>query len=365
LAVSASAVDIAVTVRNTTPDNGLWAVHPVLMVHDGTFDSFDSGSAASAELENAAEDGNVGPLQNAFGAAQPNGLSAVIGGPVAPGKSYTQIFSVDPSIPSHQYLSYLSMIIPSNDGFWGNDAPNAYPIFDGDDNVIARTIQVMGTDVWDAGTEVNDEIPANTAFLAQVEPNTGTTENGVVAMHPGFMAPGLGGILDATSMAPGVPVTFTSADFTESMYQVAEISISVVNGSAATPSRLINLSNRSVAGTGDNTQIVGFVVSSGEDKQVLIRAVGPGLESQGVSSFLADPSITVFDSDDNPIGTNDDWVATDIGDAFASVGAFDLAADSADAAILLTLSPGLYTAHVGNTSGADGVALVEVYELSN
>ncbi len=139
--------------------------------------------------KNAAEDGNVGPLQNAFGAAQPNGLSAVIGGPVAPGKSYTQIFSVDPSIPSHQYLSYLSMIIPSNDGFWGNDAPNAYPIFDGDDNVIARTILVMGTDVWVAGTEVNDEIPANTAFLAQVEPNTGTTENGVVAMHPGFMAP--------------------------------------------------------------------------------------------------------------------------------------------------------------------------------
>lgn len=365
LAVSASAVDIAVTVRNTTPDNGLWAVNPVLMVHDGTFDAFDTGSAASAELEAAAEDGNVGPLQTAFDTAQPNGLSAVIGGPVAPGRSYTQVFSVDPSIPSHQYLSYLSMIIPSNDGFWGNDNSNTYPIFDGDDNVITRTIQVMGTDVWDAGTEVNDEIPANTAFLAQAAPNTGTTEGGVVAIHPGFMAPGLGGILDATSMAPGVPITFTGADFTESMYQVAEITVSLVNGSAATPSRLINVSNRSVAGTGDSTQIVGFVVSSGEDKQVLIRAIGPGLESQGVSSFLADPSVTVFDADGDPIGTNDDWVAADIGDAFASVGAFDLAADSADAAILLTLSPGLYTAHVGNTSGTDGVALVEVYELSN
>ncbi len=365
LAVSASAVDIAVTVRNTTPDNGLWAVNPVLMVHDGMFDTFDSGSAASAELENAAEDGNVGPLQTAFGVSQPNGLSAFIGGPVAPGTSYTQIFSIDPSIPSHQYLSYLSMIIPSNDGFWGNDTPDAYPIFDGDDNVIARTIQIMGTDVWDAGTEVNNEIPANTAFLAQAAPNTGATENGVVAIHPGFMAPGLGGILDATSMAPGFPITFTSADFSESIYRVAEISISVVNDSAATPSRLINISNRSVAGTGDNTQIVGFVVSSGENKQVLIRAVGPGLESQGVSSFLADPSVTVFDSEGDPIGTNDDWDATDIGDAFVSVGAFDLAADSADAAMLLTLSPGLYTAQVGNSSGADGVALVEVYELSN
>jgi hypothetical protein len=65
--------------------------------------------------------------------------------------------------------------------------------------------------------------------------------------------------------------------------------MSVVDGLAATPARLINISNRSVAGTGDNTQIVGFVVSSGDDKLVLIRAVDPELENQGVSIFLADP----------------------------------------------------------------------------
>ena len=254
-----------------------------------SFDNFDSGSAASAEPEKAAEDGNVGPLQTAFSFSQPNGLSAFFGGLVAPGTSYTQISSVDPSIPSHQYMSYLSMIIPSNNGFWGNDTPDAYPIFDSDDNVIAQTIQIMGTDVWDTETEVNEEIPANTAFLAQSAPNTGTTENGVVAIHPGFMAPRLGGILDATSIAPSVPITFTSTDFSESVYRLAEISMSVVDGLAATSSRLINISNRSVAGTGDNTQTVGFVVSSGEDKQVLIRAVDPGLENQGVSSFLADP----------------------------------------------------------------------------
>lgn len=65
--------------------------------------------------------------------------------------------------------------------------------------------------------------------------------------------------------------------------------MSVVDGLAATPARLINISNHSVAGTGDNTQIVGFVVSSGDDKLVLIRAVDPELENQGVSIFLADP----------------------------------------------------------------------------
>ncbi len=144
-----------------------------------------------------------------------------------------------------------------------------------------------------------------------------------------------------------------------------EFDATEITASATGPSRLVNISSRSVAGTGESTQIAGFVVSPGEDRQVLLRAVGPGLESHGVNGFVADPSITVFDSDGNPIATNDDWVAADIGDTFATVGAFELDANSADAAILLTLAPGLYTAHVGNTSGVDGIVLLEVYEVIN
>ncbi len=144
-----------------------------------------------------------------------------------------------------------------------------------------------------------------------------------------------------------------------------EFDLSEVSGTPVVPSRLVNISTRSVAGAGENTQIAGFVVSSGEDKQVLIRAVGPSLANQGVNDFVADPSITVFDSDGNEIATNDDWLAADIGDTFATVGAFELDADSADAAILLTLAPGLYTTHVGNSSGVDGIVLLEVYEVTN
>lgn len=142
-----------------------------------------------------------------------------------------------------------------------------------------------------------------------------------------------------------------------------EFDATEINGTPVIPSRLVNISSRSVAGTGKNTQIAGFVVSPGEDKQVLIRAVGPGLESQGVDDFVADPSITVFNADGDPIAENDDWVAAEIGDTFEAVGAFDLDANSADAAILLTLAPGLYTTHVGNTSGVEGIVLLEVYEV--
>ncbi len=144
-----------------------------------------------------------------------------------------------------------------------------------------------------------------------------------------------------------------------------EFDTSESDGPAPGPSRLVNISTRSVAGAGESTQIAGFVVSPGEDKQVLIRAVGPGLASQGVNGFVVDPSVTVFDADGNEIAANDDWEAAEVGDTFTTVGAFELDADSADAAILLTLAPGLYTTHVGNSSGVDGIVLLEVYEVTN
>jgi hypothetical protein len=45
------------------------------------------------------------------------------------------------------------------------------------------------------------------------------------------------------------------------------------------------------------------------------------------------------------------------------VGAFALPANAADAAILINLAPGAYTAQVSGVGGTTGVALVEVYEV--
>jgi hypothetical protein len=74
--------------------------------------------------------------------------------------------------------------------------------------------------VLDAGTEVNDEIPMNTAFFGQTMPNTGTTQNGVVMIHPGFLPPGSGGILDDPM--------FANANFKAIGYQVAQITVEAV-----------------------------------------------------------------------------------------------------------------------------------------
>jgi hypothetical protein len=78
--------------------------------------------------------------------------------------------------------------------------------------------------VYDAGTEVNDEVPESTAFLKQMMPNTGQTENGVVHRHPGFLGSvGLGG------GSPGnILQAFPGADFTQPDAVLATISIQAV-----------------------------------------------------------------------------------------------------------------------------------------
>jgi len=132
----------------------------------------------------------------------------------------------------------------------------------------------------------------------------------------------------------------------------------------AGPSKLINLSTRGLVDIGEEIMIAGFVIEGTEPKTVLIRAAGPGLVQFGISGTLADPVLTLYNQADTstPIGSNDDWGdaanLAEIEAASAAVFAFGWTAGSADAAMLVTLDPGAYTAQV---SGGAGVAIVEVY----
>ena len=133
--------------------------------------------------------------------------------------------------------------------------------------------------------------------------------------------------------------------------------------------RLANLSTRTQIGSGGNIAVVGFVVGQGSNKNILIRAVGPTLGAApfNVPGAISDPKIDVADASGRVIFTNDNWSATTVGGAttFASVGAFNLATNSRDAAILATnLAPGAYTATVSGVGTAAGVGLVEVYDVT-
>lgn len=126
----------------------------------------------------------------------------------------------------------------------------------------------------------------------------------------------------------------------------------------------VNVSVRGLAGSGSNVLTVGFVIAGPSSKTVLIRAIGPALTGFSVSGALADPQLTVFDTNQNVVGFNGNWGGTAaLQAAFGTVAAFSLPAASRDSALLITLLPGAYTAQVSSAGGSTGIALLEVYEM--
>ena len=120
---------------------------------------------------------------------------------------------------------------------------------------------------------------------------------------------------------------------------------------------LVAISTRGLAGTGDTVVIGGFVVKGSSPQTLVVRARGPSL---GVAGALADPVLTVVPPS-GPAWTNDDWQSH--GNA-AQLFMSGFAPTSAkEAAMLLTLNPGAYTAIVSGAGGSTGVAIVEVYAL--
>ncbi|MDO8545356.1 MAG: S8 family serine peptidase [Opitutaceae bacterium] len=128
--------------------------------------------------------------------------------------------------------------------------------------------------------------------------------------------------------------------------------------------RLVNVSARAQVGTGGNILIAGFTVSGNIPKRVLIRGIGPGLAQFGVTSTLANPRLELYRGSTR-LRENDDWVgAADLSTAFTQVGAFLFTSTaSRDAAMLVELAPGSYTAQVSGVNNAIGVGMIEVYEL--
>lgn len=128
--------------------------------------------------------------------------------------------------------------------------------------------------------------------------------------------------------------------------------------------KMVNISTRGKVGTGSEIMIAGFVIEGGP-RRVLIRAVGPTLGGLGVTGALTDPFLTLLRGQ-TTIAVNDDWGqavnVSAIRTSAAASGAFVLADTSKDAAMLIDLDPGAYTAQVSGVNAATGVALVEVYE---
>ena len=132
---------------------------------------------------------------------------------------------------------------------------------------------------------------------------------------------------------------------------------------SSTDLHLINIAGRGTVDASSNL-IAGFVVGGTSSMTVLVRALGPTLSELGVTGVLSNPKVTLYNRSGVAIASSDDWGGTTaLSATFARVGAYELPLESKDAAIVLTLSPGPYTAVVSGVNNTTGVALVEVYAV--
>jgi len=137
-----------------------------------------------------------------------------------------------------------------------------------------------------------------------------------------------------------------------------------VSVTAQAQARLVNLSANGYVPNGGSLG-TGFTVQ-GTSKPVLLRGVGPGLAQFGLSGVLAAPQLQLFGPGGTVVASNAGWSGSAaLAAIFAQVGAFSLSVTSLDAALVATVSGTGNSAQVSGLNGADGRALVEVYDTDS
>ncbi|HTO02463.1 MAG TPA: PQQ-binding-like beta-propeller repeat protein, partial [Opitutus sp.] len=133
-------------------------------------------------------------------------------------------------------------------------------------------------------------------------------------------------------------------------------------------SKFVNIATRAYSTTGNGVAIGGFVISGSVSKNILVRAVGPTLSTQGLEpgEVLADPMIELHHGAP-VIASNDDWGSGQNKDEIIATGARIGAApfaltDTRSSALLLNLQPGVYSFIARGKAESSGIVLVEIYD---
>jgi len=161
----------------------------------------------------------------------------------------------------------------------------------------------------------------------------------------------------ARSLAPGAyTVVITGKDPTPGIALVEAYDIQPLSNS-----KLGNMSTRGSVGTLDNILITGFIVGDVESATVIVRALGPSLASYGVSGVLTDPTVTIYDSTGSVVASNDNWQSNINASLVQKNGLAP--PNPLEAALVLNLRAGAYTAIVRGANDGTGVGLAEVYTI--
>lgn len=128
---------------------------------------------------------------------------------------------------------------------------------------------------------------------------------------------------------------------------------------------LRHFSVRGHTGPGSTVMIVGFIIRGEAPLRLLVRGLGPALAARGVAAPVADPLLEIYAAGaPAPLAVNDNWSDnSEIADTARRVHALPLPAGSRDAALLVALAPGAYTALLPVTDNTSGNAAIEFHVL--
>lgn len=119
-----------------------------------------------------------------------------------------------------------------------------------------------------------------------------------------------------------------------------------------------------MAGEGERKLITGFIVTGGQPRTVVVRALGPTLAAAGVEQAATDPQLEVFRGSVR-LTSNTDWKMGSGSDALAKSYPALAPKNDREAALLLTLIPGAYTIQGSTEDGTEGIELLEVYDVDS
>ncbi|MEY2519257.1 MAG: large repetitive protein [Verrucomicrobiota bacterium] len=137
--------------------------------------------------------------------------------------------------------------------------------------------------------------------------------------------------------------------------------VEVYDVDAYAGAELPNMSTRGFVGTGDNVMIAGTILEQGDGfSRIVARALGPSLATAGITDPLANPMLELHDSQGATIASNDDW-RDGQPEALLELGLAPT--KESEAAVLLRLPSGAYTAIIRGKDNTTGVGLVEIYNL--
>ncbi|GAB7227970.1 spondin domain-containing protein [Vibrio rotiferianus] len=207
--------DVVKSYRYTINVANLTANQPMsplaILAHNDKYKLFEIGKSASVELEHLAEGGSNAELlalkdsnDYVYQTLSGNGL-------VLPGSSDSVTFTVDPHKAG--YVSVASMFVNTNDAFVGETGLSLNSL------AVGESYE-MSMNVWDSGTELNDELAATIPGPAGGGEGFNAARNDtndVVAFHAGVISKDDGLANSALSanhrfLNPGAKLTITRVE---------------------------------------------------------------------------------------------------------------------------------------------------------